>query len=78
MAPLPMDQFQFADLITTEPHETPHLPDLISSSAASQLLIEATNPAHHIASENEIPTPGPELIVLHFHQTALHGSGGFI
>jgi hypothetical protein len=72
------DQFQFADLNTNEPHHVPHPADLISHSAAPQLLIEATIPADHIASANEISTiPGPEFVVLHSHQ-GVHADGGII
>src|SRR5262249_28286929 len=64
------DHFQFADLKTNEPHSVPRPTDLISHSAAPQLLIEATTPVDHTASANEIPTiPGPDSMVLHSNQS---------
>jgi two-component system nitrate/nitrite response regulator NarL len=78
MVPPTEDQFQFADLHTNEPRHVPHPADLISHSAAHQFLIEATNPADHFASANEISTlPGPEFVMLHSHQ-GVHANGGII
>jgi hypothetical protein len=78
LVPPSEDQFQFADLNTNEPHHVPHPADLISHSAALELLIETTTPAVHTASANEIATlPALEFVLLHFHQ-GVHANGGII